>query len=176
VVVGWQYFRACLAASAASSVRPAYMGMLATVINALALQDALEKLGVANARPKRHHHGPRSRRHSFGARRTPFAKGRVVIFGGAPGNPYFSTDTARLARKRDWGGSDPESRRKWTVFNDSDPRKTTTQKFSQINLLEACKKQLKVMDSTAFSLCMDNKMPSSFSTSSGPTFKARRVG
>jgi uridylate kinase len=137
-----------------------YMGMLATVINALALQDALEKIGVptrvqsaismaqvAEAFIRR-----RAVRH--------LEKGRVVIFGGGTGNPYFSTDTAAALRANEIGAEVVLKATKVDGIYDSDPKQNPKAKrYSQIRYTEALQKQLKVMDSTAFSLCMDNKMP-----------------
>jgi uridylate kinase len=137
-----------------------YMGMLATVINALALQDALEKAGVATrvqtaitmhqvAEPFIRR---RAERH--------LEKGRVVIFGGGTGNPYFSTDTAAALRANEIGAEVILKATKVDGIYDSDPHKNpNAQRYSQITYLEAIQKQLKVLDSTAFTLCMDNKMP-----------------
>jgi uridylate kinase len=137
-----------------------YMGMLATVINALALQDALEKLGVATrvqsaitmAQIAEAFIRRRAVRH--------LEKGRVVIFGGGTGNPYFSTDTAAALRANEIGAEVILKATKVDGIYDSDPKKNPKAKrYSDITYLEALRKQLKVMDSTAFSLCMDNKMP-----------------
>src|SRR6185436_12167893 len=137
-----------------------YMGMLATIINSLALQDALEKIGVstrvqsaismsqvAEAFIRR-----RAVRH--------LEKGRVVIFGGGTGNPYFSTDTAAALRANEIGSEIILKATKVDGIYDSDPKKNPGAiRYQRITYLEALQKQLKVMDSTAFSLCMDNKMP-----------------
>jgi uridylate kinase len=137
-----------------------YMGMLATVINSLALQDALEKLGVATrvqtaitmAQVAEPFIRRRAVRH--------LEKGRVVIFGGGTGNPYFSTDTAAALRANEIGAEVILKATKVDGIYDSDPKKNANaRRFSQITYLDALKRQLKVMDSTAFSLCMDNKMP-----------------
>ena len=137
-----------------------YMGMLATVINALALQDALEKLGVATrvqsaitmAQIAEAFIRRRAVRH--------LEKGRVVIFGGGTGNPYFSTDTAAALRANEIGAEVILKATKVDGIYDSDPKKNPkARRYSEITYLEALRKQLKVMDSTAFSLCMDNKMP-----------------
>jgi uridylate kinase len=137
-----------------------YMGMLATVINALALQDALEKLGVATrvqsaitmAQVAETFIRRRAVRH--------LEKGRVVIFGGGTGNPYFSTDTAAALRANEIGAEVILKATKVDGIYDSDPKKNRKAKrYSQITYLDALRQQLKVMDSTAFSLCMDNKMP-----------------
>ena len=136
------------------------MGMLATVINALALQDVLEKLGcptrvmtaIAMAQVAEPFIRRRAVRH--------MEKGRVVIFGGGTGNPYFSTDTAAALRANEMGAEVILKATKVDGVYDSDPKTNPTAKrFSEISYLEALQRQLKVMDSTAFSLCMDNKMP-----------------
>ena len=137
-----------------------YMGMLATVINALALQDALEKIGVATrvqtaismAQVAEPFIRRRAVRH--------LEKGRVVIFGGGTGNPYFSTDTAAALRANEIGAEVVLKATKVDGIYDSDPKKNPqAMRYAQIRYAEALQKQLKVMDSTAFSLCMDNKMP-----------------
>jgi uridylate kinase len=137
-----------------------YMGMLATVINALALQDALEKQGVATrvqsaiamsqvAEPFIRR---RAKRH--------LEKGRVVIFGGGTGNPFFSTDTTAALRANEIGAEVILKATKVDGIYDSDPKTNPhAKRFTRITYLEALQRQLKVMDSTAFSLCMDNKMP-----------------
>jgi uridylate kinase len=137
-----------------------YMGMLATIINSLALQDALEKLGVATrvqtaitmAQVAETFIRRRAVRH--------LEKGRVVIFGGGTGNPYFSTDTAAALRATEIGAEVILKATKVDGIYDSDPKKNPkARRFAQVSYLDALQKQLKVMDSTAFSLCMDNKMP-----------------
>jgi uridylate kinase len=137
-----------------------YMGMLATVINSLALQDALEKLGVEtrvqSAIAMSQVAEPFIRRRAV----RHLEKGRVVIFGGGTGNPYFSTDTAAALRANEIGAEVILKATKVDGIYDSDPAKNPTAKrYTQISYLEALQKRLKVMDSTAFSLCMDNKMP-----------------
>ena len=137
-----------------------YMGMLATIINALALQDSLEKLGVPTrvqsaitmAQVAETFIRRRAVRH--------LEKDRVVIFGGGTGNPYFSTDTAAALRANEIGAEVILKATKVDGIYDSDPKKNAKAKrFPQITYLDALQKQLKVMDSTAFSLCLDNKMP-----------------
>jgi uridylate kinase len=137
-----------------------YMGMLATIINSLALQDALEKLGVATrvqtaiamAQVAEIFIRRRAVRH--------LEKGRVVIFGGGTGNPYFSTDTAAALRANEIGAEVILKATKVDGIYDSDPKKNPNAKrYRQITYLDALQQQLKVMDSTAFSLCLDNKMP-----------------
>ncbi len=136
-----------------------YMGMLATVINALALQDSLEKLGVPtrvqSAIAMSQVAEPFIRRRAV----RHLEKGRVVIFGGGTGNPYFSTDTAAALRANEIGAEVILKATKVDGIYDTDPKKNPKAKrFSRISYLDALQKQLKVMDSTAFSLCMDNKM------------------
>lgn len=137
-----------------------YMGMLATVINALALQDALEKKGVAtrvqSAISMSQVAEPFIRRRAV----RHLEKGRVVIFGGGTGNPYFSTDTAAALRANEIGAEVILKATKVDGIYDSDPKKNPkAKKFETVSYIDALQKQLKVMDSTAFSLCMDNKMP-----------------
>ena len=137
-----------------------YMGMLATVINSLALQDALEHAGIATrvqsaiamAQVAESFIRRRAVRH--------LEKDRVVIFGGGTGNPYFSTDTAAALRAAEIGAEVILKATKVDGVYDSDPKQNPAAKrFSRITFFEALQKQLKVMDSTAFSLCMENKMP-----------------
>lgn len=137
-----------------------YMGMLATIINALALQDALEKTGVAtrvqSAISMAQVAEPFIRRRAV----RHLEKGRVVIFGGGTGNPYFSTDTAAALRANEIGAEVILKATKVDGIYDSDPKKNPKAKrYSQITYIKALQEQLKVMDATAFSLCMDNKMP-----------------
>jgi len=137
-----------------------YMGMLATVINSLALQDALEKINIATRvqRAITMHQVAEA----FIRRRAlrHLEKGRVVIFGGGTGNPYFSTDTAAALRANEIGAEVILKATKVDGIYDSDPKKNPKAKrFARISYLEALERQLKIMDSTAFSLCMDNKMP-----------------
>jgi uridylate kinase len=137
-----------------------YMGMLATVINALALQDALEKLGIPtrmqSAITMSQIAEPFIRRRAV----RHLEKDRVVIFGGGTGNPYFSTDTAAALRANEIGAEVILKATKVDGIYDSDPKTHPhARRYAQITYSEALGKRLKVMDSTAFSLCMDNKMP-----------------
>lgn len=137
-----------------------YMGMLATVINALALQDALEKLDVAtrvqSAISMSQVAEPFIRRRAM----RHLAKGRVVIFGGGTGNPYFSTDTAAALRANEIGAEVILKATKVDGIYDRDPKKhPEAKRYAKITYLEAMQKRLRIMDSTAFSLCMDNQMP-----------------
>lgn len=137
-----------------------YMGMLATVINALAIMDCLEKEDVAtrvqSAISMSQICEPFIRRRAV----RHLEKGRVVIFGGGTGNPYFSTDTAAALRANEMGAEVILKATKVDGIYDSDPEKNPDAKrYSQISYSDAIEKRLKVMDSTAFSLCQDNKMP-----------------
>jgi len=137
-----------------------YMGMLATVINALALQDALEKQGVPtrvqSAITMAQVAEPFIRRRAV----RHLEKGRVVIFGGGTGNPYFSTDTAAALRANEIAAEVVLKATKVDGIYDSDPKKNPdARRFSQITYQEALQRRLQVMDTTAFSLCMDNRMP-----------------
>jgi uridylate kinase len=137
-----------------------YMGMLATIINSLALQDALEKLNVEtrvqSAITMSQVAEPFIRRRAV----RHLEKGRVVIFGGGTGNPYFSTDTAAALRANEIGAEVILKATKVDGIYDKDPNRSTgAKRYASISYLEALQKQLRVMDSTAFSLCMDNKMP-----------------
>ena len=137
-----------------------YMGMLATIINSLALQDALEKLGaptrVQSAIAMSQIAEPFIRRRAL----RHLEKGRVVIFGGGTGNPYFSTDTAAALRANEIGAEVVLKATKVDGIYDSDPKKNPKAvRYEKISYIEALQRRLQVMDSTAFSLCMDNKMP-----------------
>jgi uridylate kinase len=137
-----------------------YMGMLATVINSLALQDALEKLGVPtrvqSAITMHQIAEPFIRRRAL----RHLEKNRIVIFGGGTGNPFFSTDTAAALRANEIGAEVILKATKVDGIYDSNPDDNPQAKrYTRIPYLEALGKQLKVMDSTAFTLCMDNQMP-----------------
>ncbi len=137
-----------------------YMGMLATVINALALQDALEKHGVQtrvqSAIEMRSIAEPFIRRRAV----RHLEKGRVVIFAAGTGSPYFSTDTTAALRASEIGAEVLLKATKVDGVYSADPKKDTQAKrYERIGYTEALSKRLKVMDSTAFSLCMDNRIP-----------------
>jgi uridylate kinase len=124
------------------------------------LQDALEKLGVEtrvqSAIAMSQVAEPFIRRRAV----RHLEKGRVVIFGGGTGNPYFSTDTAAALRANEIGAEVVLKATKVDGVYDSDPVKNPAAKrYEQISYLEALQKRLRILDSTAFSLCMDNKMP-----------------
>jgi uridylate kinase len=137
-----------------------YMGMLATVINALALQNALEKLGVftrvQSAIEMKEVAEPFIRRRAI----RHLEKGRVVIFAAGTGNPYFSTDTAAALRAMEIGAEAILKATKVDGIYDSDPMKNPAAKlFEELTYLEVLEKGLGVMDTTAVSLCMENKLP-----------------
>jgi uridylate kinase len=136
------------------------MGMLATVINSLALQDALEKVGVStrvmSAIEMRQVAEPYIRRRAT----RHLEKGRVVIFAGGTGNPYFTTDTTASLRAMEIGAEVILKATKVDGVYDADPMKHEGAKmYSRLTYIEVLNKQLKVMDSTAVSLCMDNRLP-----------------
>ncbi len=138
-----------------------YMGMLATVINSLALQDALENRGVPTrvqtAIEMRQIAEPYIRRRAV----RHLEKGRVVIFAAGTGNPYFSTDTTAALRAAEIEADAILMAKKGVdgVY-DSDPKKNPeAKKFDHLEYLEVIQKNLGVMDSTAISLCMDNDIP-----------------
>lgn len=138
-----------------------YMGMLATIINSLALQDALENLGVPTrvqtAIEMRQIAEPYIRRRAI----RHMEKGRVVIFAAGTGNPYFSTDTTAALRAAEIEADVILMAKKGVdgVY-DSDPAKNPAAKmFEELDYLEVIQRKLNVMDSTAISLCMDNNIP-----------------
>jgi uridylate kinase len=136
-----------------------YMGMLATVINALALQAALEKAGVQtrvqSALQTQAVAEPFIRRRAL----RHLEKDRVVIFAAGTGNPYFSTDTAAALRASEIGAEVLLKGTKVDGVYDSDPRRNPKAKrYESLSYLDALQKRLAIMDSTAFSLCMDNHM------------------
>ena len=137
-----------------------YMGMLATVINALALQDGLEKLEVdtrvQTAIEMREVAEPFIRRRAI----RHLEKGRVVIFAGGTGNPYFTTDTAAALRAMEIGAQVVFKATKVDGVYSADPAKDpSAQKYDELTYLEVLSRRLKVMDATAISLCMDNGFP-----------------
>ncbi len=161
VIGGGNIFRG-VAASAKGMDRSSadYMGMLATVINGLALQDALEKLGidtrVQTAIEMREIAEPFIRRRAL----RHLEKGRVVLFVGGTGNPYFSTDTAAALRAMEIGAEVVFKATRVDGVYTADPEKDpTATKFEELTYIDVLSKQLKVMDSTAISLCMDNRFP-----------------
>jgi uridylate kinase len=161
VIGGGNIFRG-LAASARGMERASadYMGMLATVLNALALQNALEGKGVStrvqSAIEMRQLAEGYIRRRAI----RHLEKKRVVIFAGGTGNPYFSTDTAASLRAMEIGAQVIMKGTKVDGIYDSDPVKNPqAKKYAEIPFLSILTQNLKVMDSTAISLCMDNRLP-----------------
>jgi len=137
-----------------------YMGMLATVMNALALMDALERMGVMtrvqSAIEMRSVAEPYIRRRAI----RHLEKGRVVIFGGGTGNPYFSTDTAAALRAMEIDADVVIKASKVDGVYDMDPKTNPSAvRFDKLTYIDFLNRQLQVMDSTAVSLCMDNKLP-----------------
>jgi uridylate kinase len=161
VIGGGNIFRG-VAASARGMDRATadYMGMLATIINALALQDALEQQNVVTrvvtAIEMRAVAEPFIRRRAI----RHLEKGRVVVFGGGTGNPYFSTDTAAALRAMEIKAEVIFKATKVDGIYDADPMiHRGASKFDRISYLQVLEQGLKVMDSTAVSLCMDNRLP-----------------
>ncbi len=161
VVGGGNFFRGVAdQAKDMDRVSADHMGMLATVINALALQDALEKqhvyTRVQSAIEMNQVAEPFIRRRAI----RHLEKRRVVIFAGGTGNPYFSTDTAASLRAMEIKADAILKATKVDGIYDADPMKVKdAKKFSQITYMDVLKLGLKVMDSTAISLCKDNNLP-----------------
>ena len=161
VIGGGNIFRGLAASSKGMDRSSAdYMGMLATVINSLAMQDALEKIGVltrvqsaiAMSEVAEPYIRRRAMRH--------LEKGRVVIFGAGTGNPYFTTDTAASLRAMEIGADVILKGTKVDGVYTADPKKDPTAvKFEQLTYIDVLGKGLQVMDATATSLCMDNNLP-----------------
>ncbi|MDR1280166.1 MAG: UMP kinase [Opitutaceae bacterium] len=153
-----------------------YMGMLATVINGLAIMDCLEKMGVhtrvQTAIPMDQVAEPfilrRAVRH--------LEKGRVVIFVAGTGNPYFSTDTTAALRASEIGANVIMKATKVDGIYDKDPKKyPDAVKYEELTYIDALKQRLNVLDSTAFSLCLDNSIPILVFDLNDPTAISRAV-
>lgn len=162
IVIGGGNIYRGVAASAEGMDRASadYMGMLATCINALALQDALEKENVPTrvqtAIEMAEIAEPYIRRKAI----RHLEKGRIVIFGAGTGNPFFTTDTAASLRAMEISAEVIMKATKVDGIYDKDPKKfTDAKKFEKISYIDVLNKGLNVMDSTAISLCMDNKLP-----------------
>jgi uridylate kinase len=161
VIGGGNIFRGAIASEIGMDRASAdTMGMLATVINSLALQDALEKLGVStrvlSAIEMRQVAEPYIRRRAT----RHLEKGRVVIFAGGTGNPYFTTDTTASLRAMEVGAEVILKATKVDGVYDADPVKNESARmFEELSYIEVLNRELKVMDSTAISLCMDNNLP-----------------
>ncbi len=137
-----------------------YMGMLATLINALALQNALEKLGattrVQSAIEMSKVAEPFIRRRAL----RHLEKGRIVIFAAGTGNPYFTTDTAAALRAIEIGADVILKATNVDGIYNADPKKNPrARKFTTVTYIDAINRQLRVMDTTALTLCMENKLP-----------------
>ncbi len=178
VIGGGNIFRG-LAASTRGVDRATadYMGMLATVINALALQDVLEKIGVPtrvlSAIEMQQVAEPYIRRRAT----RHLEKGRVVIFGAGTGNPFFTTDTAASLRAMEIGAEVIFKATKVDGVYDADPKKNPTAKrFDELTYIDVLNRQLQVMDATAISLCMDNALPILVFNMMTPGNIARAVG
>lgn len=161
VIGGGNIFRGVAGSTAGMDRASAdYMGMLATVINCLALQDAVEKLGVPTrvqtALEIKEVAEPYIRRRAM----RHLEKGRVVIFGAGTGNPYFTTDTAAALRAMEMRAEVILKATKVDGVYDADPAvNDDATMFERLTYLEVLSKNLRVMDSTAISLCMDNSLP-----------------
>lgn len=161
VIGGGNIFRGIAASSKGMDRASAdYMGMLATVMNGIALQDALEKMDVQTrvqtAIEMREIAEPYIRRKAI----RHLEKGRVVIFAGGTGNPYFTTDTTASLRAMEIGAEVILKATKVDGIYDSDPLlNKRARRYDELTYLDVLKKQLKIMDATAISLCMDHQMP-----------------
>jgi uridylate kinase len=161
VIGGGNIFRGLAASSKGMDRASAdYMGMLATMINSLAMQDALEQVGVftrvQSAIAMQEVAEPYIRRKAI----RHLEKGRVVIFGSGTGNPYFTTDTAASLRAMEIGADVILKGTKVDGVYSADPKKEPDAvKFARLSYIDVLKKGLQVMDATAISLCMDNDLP-----------------
>ncbi len=162
VIGGGNIFRGLKAATQKGMDRSTadYMGMLATVLNGLALQDAFERIGVftriQTAIEMRELAEPYIRRRAM----RHLEKGRVVVFVAGTGNPYFTTDTTAALRATEIGAEVILKATKVDGIYSSDPMKTkNAKKYMKMRYIDVLKKGLKVMDATAVSLCMDNRLP-----------------
>ncbi|MDD2897519.1 MAG: UMP kinase [Desulfuromonadaceae bacterium] len=161
VIGGGNIFRGLTASSKGMDRSSAdHMGMLATVINSLAMQDALEKKGVSTrvqtAIAMQEVAEPYIRRRAM----RHLEKGRVVIFGAGTGNPYFTTDTAASLRAMEINAQVILKGTKVDGIYTADPKKDpTATKIVNVSYIDVLKKGLQVMDATAISLCMDNNLP-----------------
>ncbi len=161
VIGGGNIFRGIQAtANGIDRVQGDYMGMLATVINSMALQSGLEKIGVMtrllSAIEMKEIAEPFIKRRAV----RHLEKGRVVIFGAGTGNPYFTTDTAAALRATEIEADVILKRTRVDGIYDSDPEKNPkAKKYDRITYGEALKKKLSIMDLTAFTLCQENHLP-----------------
>jgi uridylate kinase len=161
VIGGGNIFRGIKGATSGMDRASAdYMGMLATVLNCLALQDVLERMKVytrvQSAIEMQELAEPYIRRKAV----RHLEKGRVVIFAGGTGNPYFTTDTTAALRAMEIGAEVVLKATKVDGIYDADPKKNPgAKRFDSLSYIDVLQKGLQVMDSTAISLCMDNKLP-----------------
>lgn len=163
VVGGGNIFRGAAASSGGAAIPQAQadtMGMLATVINGLALQEALEKVGLCTSLmtsvAMQNVAEPFVRRQALKY----IEDGRVLIFAGGTGNPFFSTDTAAALRALEIGADVILKGTKVDGVYSADPIKDTRAlRYEKLSYLDVLQKQLKVMDATAISMCMDHKLP-----------------
>ncbi len=161
VIGGGNIFRGVAASSMGMDrVSADHMGMLATILNGIALQDALEKMDVQTrlqtAIEMRELAEPFIRRRAI----RHLEKGRVVIFAGGTGNPYFTTDTTASLRAMEVGAEAILKATKVDGVYDADPMvNRRARKYDELTYLDVLTKQLKVMDATAISLCMDHQIP-----------------
>jgi uridylate kinase len=161
VIGGGNIFRGMAASSRGMDrVSADHMGMLATILNGIALQDALEKMGVQTrlqtAIEMRELAEPFIRRRAI----RHLEKGRVVIFAGGTGNPYFTTDTTASLRAMEIGAEVILKATKVDGVYDADPMvNRQARKYDELTYLDVLKKRLKVMDATAITLCMDHQIP-----------------
>jgi len=161
VIGGGNIFRGVAGASGGMDRASAdYMGMLATVMNSLAIQDAMEKMGVQtrvqSAIGMQQIAEPYIRRKAM----RHLEKGRIVIFAAGTGNPYFTTDTTAALRAAEIGAEIILKATRVDGVYDADPKTTPgAKKFEQLTHLDALSRRLHVMDATALSLCMDNSLP-----------------
>ena len=161
MVGGGNFFRGeAIASKGMDRVTADYTGMLATIMNGLALQDALKKVGV-DSRVQTSIE-MKSVAEPFILRRAlrHLEKGRVVIFAGGTGNPYFTTDTTAALRATEIKADVVFKATNIDGVYDDDPsQNTSAKKYDKVSYMEVLSKRLKVMDSTALSLSMDNNMP-----------------
>jgi len=160
IVIGGGNFWRGRASSDMDRTTADYMGMMATIINSLAMQDSVEKLGLQSrvmcAIEMRQIAEPYIRRRAV----RHLEKGRVVIFAGGTGNPFFSTDTTASLRAAEIEADVILLAKKVDYVYDSDPLENPdAKKFDRITFMEVIEKGLKVMDTTAITLCMENSIP-----------------
>ena len=161
VIGGGNIFRGLQGASKGMDrVQGDYMGMLATIINSMALQGELEKQGVKTELLSGLTIEPICKEHSRKRSKDAMKEGKVVIIGGGTGNPYFTTDTASALRAIEIEADVILKGTRVDGVYTADPEKDpTATKYSELSFQEALMKQLKIMDLTAFALCQENNLP-----------------